>query len=382
MESSTLGLPVMNEAFLSNRLFEGLSPEVFRSVDIQEVEYEPGDVIFDEGTAGSTLMLVGRGRVQISKTGRQGLQETLATIEPNDFFGELAVIDRGPRSARAIALEPVLVGEVDHKTFTRLMHNAPDTLPLTFTRVVVERLRFTNSKYIEQLLQSERLTILGSMVSSIIHDLKNPMSAILSSVEYLEKIGPSESVRQLAEIIRSSAIRMVEMSEELLGFARGKVTLRPRLTSVGRLLALLEEEILTQIRSSQIRLVVRIDEAGPLTLDETSLMRCLTNIIKNAKEALGEEGTITIQMRDVGSQLDISISDNGPGIPELIKGRIFEPFVTYGKKHGTGLGMAIAKSTVEAHGGRIWLDSETGKGTTFHVVLPKHVDPAFALSPH
>jgi signal transduction histidine kinase len=382
MESSTLGLPVMNEAFLSNRLFEGLSPEVLRSVDIQEVEYEPGDVIFDEGTAGSTLMLVGRGRVQISKTGRQGLQETLATIEPNDFFGELAVIDRGPRSARAIALEPVLVGEVDHKTFTRLMHNAPDTLPLTFTRVVVERLRFTNSKYIEQLLQSERLTILGSMVSSIIHDLKNPMSAILSSVEYLEKIGPSESVRQLAEIIRSSAIRMVEMSEELLGFARGKVTLRPRLTSVGRLLALLEEEILTQIRSSQIRLVVRIDEAGPLTLDETSLMRCLTNIIKNAKEALGEEGTITIQMRDVGSQLDISISDNGPGIPELIKGRIFEPFVTYGKKHGTGLGMAIAKSTVEAHGGRIWLDSETGKGTTFHVVLPKHVDPAFALSPH
>lgn len=372
----------MNEAFLSNRLFEGLSSEVLRSVDIREIEYEPGDVIFDEGTTGSTLMLVGHGRVQISKTGRQGLQETLATIEPNDFFGELAVIDRGPRSARAIALEPVLLGEVDDKTFTRLMHSAPDTLPLTFTRVVVERLRFTNSRYIEQLLQSERLTILGSMVSSIIHDLKNPMAAILSSVEYLEKTGPSESVRQLAEIIHSSVVRMVEMSEELLGFARGQVTLRPRSTSVGRLLELLEEEILKQIRSSQIRLVVRIDEAGPLTLDEASLTRCLTNIIKNAKEALGEQGMITIQIRDVGSQLHISISDNGPGIPELIKGQIFEPFVTYGKKHGTGLGMAIAKSTVDAHGGRIWLDSESGKGTTFHVVLPKHVDPVFALSSH
>jgi signal transduction histidine kinase len=372
----------MNEAFLSNRLFEGLSPEVLRSVDIHEIEYEPGDVIFDEGTTGSTLMLVGHGRVQISKIGRQGLQETLATIEPNDFFGELAVIDRGPRSARAIAMEPVLLGEVDDKTFTRLMQSAPATLPLTFTRVVVERLRFTNSRYIEQLLQSERLTILGSMVSSIIHDLKNPMSAILSSVEYLEKTVPSESVRQLAEIIHSSAVRMVEMSEELLGFARGKVSLRPRSTSVGRLLALLEEEILKQIRSSQIRLVVRVDEAGPLTLDEARLTRCLTNIIKNAKEALGEQGTITIQSLDAGSQLDISISDNGPGIPELIKGRIFEPFVTYGKKDGTGLGMAIAKSTVDAHGGRIWLDSESGKGTTFHMVLPKHVDPVFALSPH
>ncbi len=237
----------MNEAFLSNRLFEGLSPETLRSVDIQEIEYHPGDVIFDEGTAGSTLMLVGRGAVQISKTGRQGQQETLATIERNDFFGELAVIDHGPRSARAIALEPTLVGEVDHKAFTRLLHSAPDTLPLTFTRVVVERLRFTNARYIEQLLQSERLTILGSMVSSIVHDLKNPMSAILCSVDYLEKTAPSESVRQLAEIIHASAFRMVEMSEELLGFARGKVNLRPRSTSVKRLLELLEEEILKQV---------------------------------------------------------------------------------------------------------------------------------------
>jgi signal transduction histidine kinase len=116
-------------------------------------------------------------------------------------------------------------------------------------------------------------------------------------------------------------------------------------------------------------------------LDETRLTRCLANIVKNAKEALGDEGTITIHIRDAGPQLKISISDNGPGIPELIRGRIFEPFVTYGKERGTGLGMAIAKSTVDAHGGRIWLESETGKGTTFHVELPKHVDPAFTLGP-
>src|SRR6202043_3225233 len=269
MELSTLSSPVMNEAFLSNRLFEGLTPEMLRSVGIQEMEYQPGDLIFDEGTSGSTLMLVGRGRVQISKTGRQGLQETLATIERNDFFGELAVIDRGPRSARAIALEPTLVGEVDHKTFTRLLHSAPDTLPLTFTRVVVERLRFTNARYIEQLLQSERLTILGSMVSSIVHDLKNPMSAILSSVAFLEKTAPSESVRQLAEIIHASALRIVEMSEELLGFARGKVSIRPRVTSARRVMELLAQEIWTQARATQVHLVIRTPAADDLTLDET-----------------------------------------------------------------------------------------------------------------
>jgi signal transduction histidine kinase len=365
----------MNDAFLSNRLFDGLTPEVLRSVGIQEVEYQPGDLIFDEGTAGSTLMLVGRGRVQISKTGRQGLQETLATFEKNDFFGELAVIDRGPRSARAIALERTLLGEVDHKTFTQLMHSAPDTLPLTFTRIMVQRLRYTNARYIQQLLQNERLTLLGTMVSSIVHDLKNPMSAILSSVDYLEKTAPTDSVRQLAEIIHSSALRIVEMSEELLGFAHGKVNIRPRTTSARRLMELLDQEILNQLRETQVQLVILIAEVDHLTLDEARLTRCLANIIKNAKEALGDEGTITIQLREAGSELQVSISDTGPGIPEAIRSRIFEPFVTYGKKHGTGLGMAIAKSTVDAHGGRIWLESELGKGTTFHVVLPKHCQP-------
>jgi len=143
---------------------------------------------------------------------------------------------------------------------------------------------------------------------------------------------------------------------------------------------LLDEEILNQVRDSQVRLVLRITQADHLTLDEARLTRCLANIIKNAKEALGDEGTITIQFREAGSELQVSISDSGPGIPESIRSRIFEPFVTYGKKDGTGLGMAIAKSTVDAHGGRIWLESETGKGTTFHVVLPKNFNPACSAS--
>jgi signal transduction histidine kinase len=350
----------MNEAFLSNRLFEGLPLEAFRGVAIREREYQPGEVIFEEGAKGSTLMLVGRGLVQISKTGRQGLQETLATIGPNDFFGELAVIDRGPRSARAIALEATLLGEVDHRTFTVLMESAPGTLPLTFTRIMVQRLRYTNSRYIEELLRNERLTILGTMVSSIIHDLRNPMSAILSSVEYLQKTAPTDSVRQLSDIIHMSALKMVEMSDELLGFAQGKVNLKPRATSVPRLLELLDGEILNQVRTSPVRVLLSCEQIGQLVLDDTRLTRCFANI--------------TIQIVDAGSKMRVSISDTGPGIPEIIRARIFEPFVTYGKKRGTGLGMAIAKSTVDAHGGRIWLESETGKGTTFHVEVPKRVE--------
>jgi signal transduction histidine kinase len=361
----------MNQAFASNRLFREFPAGALSSVTISEKEYAPGAVIFGEGEHGATLMLVGRGRVQISKSGRQGKQESLATIEHDDFFGEFAMIDHGPRSACATALEPSLIGEIDRKTFNQLMQSAPDTLPKNFLGVVVERLRDTNSRFIEQLLQSERLSLLGTMVSSIIHDFKNPMSAILSSADYLEKHEASDAARRLAEIIHASATRMVDMTEELLDFARGTINLRPTSTSTKRLLELLDQEILQQIRDSGVQLDVHCEDVGPLFLDERRLVRCLTNIVKNAKEAVGSEGNIRIEMRDAEPNLAVSIEDDGPGVPEAIRGRIFEPFATYGKKDGTGLGMAISKATLDAHGGQIWLESESKRGAIFHLLIPK-----------
>jgi signal transduction histidine kinase len=97
----------------------------------------------------------------------------------------------------------------------------------------------------------------------------------------------------------------------------------------------------------------------------------LTNIVKNAKEAIGSAGIIRIELRDADSNLAISIQDDGPGVPETIRRRMFEPFVTYGKKDGTGLGMAISKATLDAHGGQIWLESESKRGATFHLLVPK-----------
>jgi signal transduction histidine kinase len=363
----------MNEAFLANRLFKGLQPEILRDIPIREIEFEPGTVIFDEGTTGSSLMLVGRGKVQISKVGRKGKQESLATIEQNDFFGELALIDHGPRSASATALEGALLGEIDQRVFNCLLKAAPDVLPLNFTRAVVERLRDTNARFIEQLLQGERMTLLGTMLSSIIHDLKNPMAAILSSSEYLVAKAPTKPVEQLANIIHASATRMLQMSEELLDFARGTIHLRPQSSSARRLLQLLDEEILNQVRSSSVTVVAQVDEIEMIYVDEARLVRCIANIIKNAKEAVGESGNITIQISNADPDFKIAVADNGPGVPEEIRGRIFEPFVTFGKKDGTGLGMAIAKATVEAHGGRIWLESDSAAGTTFYVVVPKKI---------
>jgi signal transduction histidine kinase len=361
----------MNPVFFSNRLFTGLSPDILSSVPIREMDYPADADIFQEGSTGTTVMLVGKGRVQISKIGRKGKPEILSILEPNDFFGELAVLDFGPRSATATAVEKTFLGELDPTALDELMEKAPRVLPLNFARVIMERLRYTNARFVEELLQAERLTFLGTMVSSIVHDLKNPMAAILSSVDYLERRTTDDFTRTLSGIIRSAADRMMLLTEELLDFARGTANLKKRATTADDLLKALEDEILRSVRSTPIRLVVDQQSRSELWLDEGRMTRCVANLVKNAVDALKDQGRIKLTFKEEGDQLFISVADNGPGIPEEIRPRIFEPFVSFDKKGGTGLGLSIARSCVEAHGGKIWLGSELGQGTTFYLQMPR-----------
>jgi signal transduction histidine kinase len=361
----------MNDAFFHNRLFVDVSTDTLRPVAIREMEFKAGELIVREGAPGNSLLLVGTGRVQISKAGRQGQEEVLSILEPNDFFGEFAILDHGPRSATAIALEPSLIGEIDRTALDLLMESAPRILPINFTKVVVQRLRSTNARFIDELLRSERLTLLGTMLSSIVHDLKNPMTAIVSSASYLQQKAPDEFTKTAAEIIRGAADRMMLLTEELLDFARGTARLRPTWTTADRILELLDREILEQIRHSPINVKIDVQTSDQFLIDEGRMTRCLANIIKNAREALKDRGEISLDFASREQGLLISVVDNGPGIPEVIRGSVFDPFVTAQKRGGTGLGLSIAKSCVEAHGGKIWFDTATGVGTTFCVWLPR-----------
>ncbi len=98
------------------------------------------------------------------------------------------------------------------------------------------------------------------------------------------------------------------------------------------------------------------------------------NIIRNSIEALRGKGLIRIASDQENGSARIHITDNGPGIPEAIRDHLFDPFVTSGKAGGTGLGTAISKSIVDAHGGRLDFNTETGKGTTFVITLPRITD--------
>jgi signal transduction histidine kinase len=361
----------MSPIFFQNRLFAGIPAELLEETPVCERTFAPGAVIFRENDPGDTLMLVGSGLVQISKRVQKGQEVVLSLIEPKDFFGEVAVLDRAPRSATAVALENTVIGEIDRPGFEVLMDKAPRILPDNFTRVTVQRLRILNVRFIDQLLQTERLSVLGTMLSSIVHDLKNPMAAITSSAGYLEQKASDQFTKNAAQIIKSSADRVMLMTDELLDFARGTARLRPSWTAPSRLLELLEPEILDQVRRSGMSVDVQLGTKDLFWIDELRVTRCLANIIKNAREAMRDQGEIRLAFDLQDGGLLISIKDSGSGIPEKIRRQIFQPFMTSAKPGGTGLGLSIAKSCVEAHEGKIWFDSQSGAGTTFFVWLPK-----------
>jgi signal transduction histidine kinase len=360
------------DQFAKNRLFEGIRAEVLEEIAPEmEVRRLPeGEIIFREGDQGDSLYLVGEGSVKISKLGRGGQQETLGFIQPGNFFGEMALLDGEPRSAMATAAEATVLGTVNEKTFQHILELAPSRLHMNFLRSVSERLRMVNSHFITEVMRTERVSLVGSMANSIIHDLKNPICIIRCCSDLIATGTTDPHLRELTTMLNKAVEGMLSMTQELLDYARGSTSLAKEQVSIWRLLDELNQQSLRLLPGENIQFVKHIRYDGLLEVDLARFTRVLCSLIKNAREAMRGGGILTFTTDLAQGEVVIRISDTGTGIPPDILPRLFEPFVTHGKSHGTGLGMAIAKSVIEAHQGKISVSSVQGNGTTVDIRLP------------
>ncbi len=359
-------------SFTQNRLFDGIEPHVLEEIrhEVKTRRVETGEVIFEEGDAGDSLYLVGDGSVKISKTGRGGAQETLGYIDTGNFFGEMALLDGQPRSAKATAAKPTLLASVDEPTFQHILALAPSTLHMNFLRSVTQRLRDVNSHFITEVMRNERLSLVGSMANSILHDLKNPIHIVRCCAELLNNEKENSTTLQLAKMLTKAADGMLSMTQELLDYARGDTSLKKTDCSVWHLLDQLNEQALQLLPGQNVRLIKHVRYDGNLEIDVPRVARVISNLIKNAREAMPNGGILTLDIDRSDDQAIIRVADTGCGMAPEILAQIFEPFFTHGKKNGTGLGMAIARSVIEAHGGQISVRSVQGSGTTVEVRVP------------
>jgi signal transduction histidine kinase len=234
----------------------------------------------------------------------------------------------------------------------------------------VESLKMTQ----EQLVQSEKLSAVGKFVAGVAHELNNPLTAVVGFSEVLKRSVPDGQNEGYADTVLKAALRCKRIVQSLLSFARREQSER-KLVSLNNLIEMALDIVGYALRTSNIEVVTQLDAKLPLVLVDTGkIQQVLLNIINNAQQAIqsgGQPGQIKIITDTQGSNIRISIQDNGPGIPKEHLRRLFDPFFTtkeVGK--GTGLGLSLCYGYIQEHGGAITVTSQVGKGATFAIELP------------
>ncbi|MEM8639042.1 MAG: ATP-binding protein [Cyanobacteria bacterium P01_G01_bin.54] len=329
-------------------------------------------VIFEEGEVPDFLYLVLDGQVLFRKPTAKGQYQIVGQAKTNDFFGEFGILDGQPRSAQAIVHHSATVARIPRNVLIELLNNVKGESVLQLFHFIVQRVRITTDDYVKQVAHKEKMVLLGEMMNTIIHDFKSPLSSIhLSGSMLRELYAEDEDTIEWCDLIQEQATRMTAMAEELLDFARGGSNLTWNTFNLAKMLIRFERLNRIYLQQSKVALLVECPPGLMLLGDEYKLMRVFQNLVVNAVEAmLGQGGEVHLWVTQTPHEVQVAIQDNGPGIPENIQENFFEAFVTHGKKRGTGLGTAIAKSIIDAHKGRIRFETVQGEGTTFYLSLP------------
>jgi signal transduction histidine kinase len=336
--------------------------------------YRAGEVIFHAGAPGDGFYVVQTGRVQLTAVVGDNQPRVLATFGPGDFFGEMAVLDDAPRSATAVAEVDTVALFLGREALLRLLDARP-RLALDLIREFSRRMRALNQKYVDEILQAERLAVVGRFAGTIVHDFKNPLGVIGLAAEVACGENTAPAMRAKAEqTIARQVVRITAMLQELIEFARpsGQKALL-RSADFAAFMAPLAEEITAEVAPRGVTLLLPSPPpALTVRIDAQRLSRVFYNLVNNAVDALRDSGGGQVFLRFVvdGQVLRVEVEDTGKGIAPEIAQKLFEPFATHGKTHGTGLGLSICRKIAEDHGGRIWAHSEPGRGALFCFTLP------------
>jgi signal transduction histidine kinase len=362
-------------ALEASKLFCQLSPpelSALRQV-AREQTFSAGQEIFKEGDNGDGVYVVRDGQVEISGLVDQQVRVVFSQIGPGDIFGEMAVIETKPRSACAVAEVDTTVYFIPRADLLTLVEHSP-ALALGLLREISRRLREFNRHYLREVVQTERLAVVGRFARSIVHDLKNPLNIIGLTADLAGMDRATPEFRQQASArIRKQVERISELISEILDFTQGPQTdfvLAP--SDYGAFVTHLLEELRVEAGLKSVTLEPENPPpAVELFIHPKRLRRVFFNLVQNATDAMPEGGRIILRFQATDKEVVTEVEDSGKGIAPEIAGQLFHPFATHGKAHGTGLGLSICKRIIEDHRGWISARNRTGGGAVFAFGLPR-----------
>jgi signal transduction histidine kinase/putative methionine-R-sulfoxide reductase with GAF domain len=265
-------------------------------------------------------------------------------------IGAVAIYNK--RAGRAFSAE-------DRGLLELIAANASTAIQLQLAREARER--------------QERLSTIGRLLSSVMHDLKTPLSVIHGYVQMMRTSTKRSERNAYADLVLKQFDLVAVMQREVLEFARGEKTVLVRRVYLQKFFEDVRQQLEPDLARRGVELVVDVQERGTARFDEGKILRAVHNLARNAAEAMGDQGgkfVIKVTRDKHDGALVMSFSDTGPGIPKGIEHRLFQSFVTSGKQGGTGLGLAIVKKIVDEHAGTITVQSSS-RGASFKVRLPQ-----------
>lgn len=380
--------------FLKNIYFFNAMPiaSLEKIMDLcTERTYDAGSILFFEDMPGDCFFIVLDGEVEIWKRYGQLESILLGISGPGQPVGEMALIDNRPRSATVKAKTQLHALVVQANDFNELLVS-DNSICVTLLKAVTMMVRKSNEAHVsdldrqnrelaranlelreaqEELLNRERLSVLGKFSSLILHDIRNPLSALRSRIELLKANRDEPGYfEQAIHKIEGEISRMDSLAAEFLDYARGDIRLNVSISSVDRLFDRFRDVMALKNCMDVSRIDIVCNVHKPIIIDEERMLRALLNAGENACKAMKEPGVLSLLADYDGSDFLLRISDTGVGMPPEVLEHIFEPFYSSSGAGGTGLGMIIIKNIVEAHHGTVWVTSAVGKGTTVHIKLP------------
>ncbi|MEO8274761.1 MAG: ATP-binding protein [Thermoanaerobaculia bacterium] len=311
----------------------------------------------------------------------EGVTDTLDVTVPIGEFGSLRIGISAIEMDRRIA-------ELRHELIRQTTWIGGLTVAIVVLAFLLISALVRRGQRLEaQAAEAERLAYLGTLAAGLAHEIRNPLNSLNLNMQMLEedlaRPQAASGQKKLLSITRSEIARLERLVSDFLSYARPRalrLNTLPAADLLERARAVMAQEF--ALRGAIFEVV---DEApgAAVRVDDEQLQQLLINLLQNALAASEETGKpprVVLRARREGPRVVIEVEDNGAGIPDEIRGRIFELFFST-KKGGSGLGLAIAERVVRAHGGELTFESEAGKGARFRVSLPLAVAQPGSSSP-
>jgi signal transduction histidine kinase/CheY-like chemotaxis protein len=365
------GKPVAPE---ENVFFENFSADVKKTLLLAiESEMIPnGAMIFLEEEASDRLYLLSSGQVDIVKSMPGGQYVSLAVVEAGDYFGEIGVLERAGRNTAARAKGTVTVQTIPCEAVLDALRREPAEVTIRLMRRFLRYLHATNERLIAEVISQKQFHLLNGIAGSIHRDLKGPLSEIDSQAREILRAHHDDSTADRCRSIQDAANHVSARTRELVDFTRGAPKVEKAILPLKSVFDALAQGNAERLRKENVQFSVSCAQAA-VDVDLNLIVRALQNVLDNAVQAFNgsKERRVELTATVDGKIVEILMIDCGPGIPEAIRERLFQPFTSHGPKGGAGLGLAMAKSYVEAHHGTIDCASEAGRGTTVRIRLPR-----------